>query len=114
MVFPQRFGVVFLMGLCTNNEMQEALLNENSRYNDLLQARVSDDYRTLPAKVLSAYQWFYWEWRNRSDFYSFTDDDYFLNLPRIFDCLTSNREDFIKNKTILCGFTFNAFGTPAR
>ena len=102
------------MGLSANTAMQEALADENHKYGDLLQPRVSDDYRTWPVKVLSAYQWLYWEWGNRSDFVSFTDDDFILNLPKIFDYLTSNKKKFIEDKIILCGFQYDAIAFPGR
>jgi len=102
------------MGLSPNNDTQVPLDDESSKYGDILQARVSDNYKNLPEKVLSAYQWIYEEWGNRSDFYTFTDDDCILNLPRIYDYLTSNRETFINDKKIYCGFQFDTVNIPRR
>ena len=90
-----------------------AIEEEGRKYGDILQARVPDDYKGLPLKVLSAYQWIRDEWGDRSDFYSFTDDDCVLNLPRIYDYLTSNREQFINDKKIYCGYQFDAVSVPA-
>jgi len=105
---------VFLVGLSPNTGVQTALQDESVKYGDILQAHVPDDYRELPLKVLSAYQWIYEEWGNRSDFYTFTDDDCVLNLPRVYDYLTSNRETFINEKKIYCGFQFDAVNVPGR
>ena len=75
---------------------------------------VPDDYEFLPNKVLSAYQWAYYELDDRSDFYAFTDDDCAINIPHVYDYLASNRKQFITNNTIYCGLHYNPVSKPFR
>jgi len=88
-------------------------VEEATKHGDILQARVPDDYKSLPLKVLSVYQWIHDEWGNRSDFYTFTDYDCVLNLTRIYDFLTSNKEQSINDKKIYCGYQLDAVCVPA-
>ena len=95
-----------MIGKSLKNEEIRSLEKESSAHGDIIQADVSDLYEHLPVKVLSGYQWLCYEWGNRSDFFAFTDDDCAVNIPITYDFLVSNREEYIANHVIYCGYHY--------
>ena len=111
--FFVRFGFIFLVGKSTA-ACQQNLANEIDRFGDILQPNVADDYSALPDKVLSAYQWIYYDVTDVATFYSFTDDDCVINMLNIYKHFDANFSDLLNGHKIYCGFHLAADDGPER
>lgn len=80
-------NTIFVVGDVGKNQPVQDMLEKESRdHGDILQIDVSEGYRNLPSKVLSAMQWLISKSSDiASDFYTFTDDDCVMNIAWIAD-----------------------------
>ncbi|XP_076825511.1 uncharacterized protein LOC143470769 [Clavelina lepadiformis] len=109
----EKFRLVFLVGNC-KELLQVRILEENDKHHDILQANISDGYKFLPDKVLSAYQWLYYEAGNISNFYGFTDDDCLIKMLDIYKYFKVNRNSLLAKNTVYCGYIYSNESLPSR
>ena len=107
-----RFAFIFLIGNSAGN--QNNISEEINKFGDILQADVADEYSALPDKVLSAYQWLYYSINNIATFYSFTDDDCFLNILNIYKHFKTNFSTLSNKHKVFCGFHLANEACPER
>lgn len=88
---------------------------ENAQYGNILQSDIADGYRDLPDKVLSGFQWVFYHFKLKSDYYATTDDDCVINLPLLVDYFSTNQKQFkAEPAAVHCAFRYNQFELPVR
>lgn len=75
-------SIAFMLGRSLHKSVDQALFNENSLHGDLITGNFIDSYNNLTLKTIS-----YLEWVdkncNRAKYILKTDDDVFINIPRL-------------------------------
>ena len=108
----KKFGVIFLVGKSSTSKEQELLVEENEVFGDILQSNVSDEYKSLPKKVLSGFKFLSEQDDLRTTFVASTDDDCFVDIPHFHDYFSTDQPS--KLNRIHCGFVYNDKETPIR
>ncbi|XP_061723581.1 beta-1,3-galactosyltransferase 5-like [Cydia pomonella] len=78
---PNHVALAFLLG-ASPPHLRKAILNEDARYQDLIEARFEDTYLNLPLKSLSMLEWFT-AYCPLAPHYFKTDDDMFVNIEQL-------------------------------
>ena len=73
---------VFLLGYPGDENAQNKLLEENSKFHDLVQGDFTDTYFNNTIKTLMGFQWASIFCEN-SDYYLFVDDDYYISVKNL-------------------------------
>lgn len=85
-----RWKVVFMMGKADADETNEAVMAEYERYEDLLIGNYTDQYRSIITKLLMAFQW---ASRVRCSYILKTDDDVYVDVPKLTQWLMKVRRN---------------------
>ncbi|XP_046425582.1 beta-1,3-galactosyltransferase 5-like [Neodiprion fabricii] len=82
--FGQRkdVSVMFMLGDTTDKQISTVLLREEDMYRDVIRGNFIDSYSNLTLKTISALEWVQ-EYCGKVKFFLKTDDDMFINVPRL-------------------------------
>lgn len=72
--------VVFLIGFSKNEAINKILIEENQRFNDIVQEDFIDSYKNLTIKTIMGFKWVT-EYCPKAKFALKTDDDVVINTP---------------------------------
>ncbi|KAF5305316.1 hypothetical protein FQR65_LT07742 [Abscondita terminalis] len=80
-------SILFMLGTTTNVDYKDKIENEQFLYQDILQGKFIDSYDNLTLKSISILEWVI---NNcpETDFLLKTDDDMFINIPRLLTFIT--------------------------
>lgn len=78
-LIESKMRVVFLVGQVINSSVQRDLIEENERFNDLVQGNFIDSYRNLTYKHIMGLKWIVYFCRNAKYIFK-TDDDIFVDI----------------------------------
>ncbi|XP_063633468.1 beta-1,3-galactosyltransferase 2-like [Cydia splendana] len=78
---PNHVALAFLLGV-SSPHLRDAILDEDARYHDLIEARFEDTYQNLPLKSLSMLEWFAAYCPLAPHLFK-TDDDMFVNIEQL-------------------------------
>ena len=76
-----KWKVVFMMGKPQNHEMNRAVTAEHNEHGDLLIGDYKDEYRNITTKLLMAFNW---ASKIKCSYILKTDDDVYIDIPRLF------------------------------
>lgn len=83
----QPWKVVFMMGKASSAEMYKSIMAEHEKYGDLLIGDYTDGYRNITTKLLMAFQW---ASKIRCSYILKTDDDVYIDIPKLIGWLNVN------------------------
>ena len=102
--FPGNWSLTFILALPYDGELAE----ENKTFGDMMLISIKDHYdrarSALPAKTAALYWWSHHS-HHRPDWVFKTDDDTFLNVPRLFSIIDNCLPD-PKRSTVFAGRLF--------
>ena len=81
-VKPFQTKTMFLIGSSTKSSIQDDILKENDRYNDLIQVDVIENYYNVSFKTLMGLRWAYENCFN-AKYFLFIDNDYYLSVKNL-------------------------------
>lgn len=85
-------SILFILGLTFNNEIEESLHHEQNIYGDIIRGNFIDSYSNLTLKTISILEWVSVYCR-KVNFVLKTDDDMFINVPRLLLFLNKHKQD---------------------
>ncbi|XP_034098700.1 beta-1,3-galactosyltransferase 5-like [Drosophila albomicans] len=91
-------GIAFVLGRSINDTENKALRWENYLYGDLIRGNFIDSYDNLTLKTISSLEWAD-KHCNRAKYILKTDDDMFINVPKLFNFVEEQLKHNVK-KTI--------------
>ncbi|XP_078374165.1 beta-1,3-galactosyltransferase 5-like [Oculina patagonica] len=83
----QPWKIVFMMGKASSSEMNKSIMAEHEKYGDLLIGDYTDGYRNITTKLLMAFQW---ASKIRCNYILKTDDDVYIDIPKLIEWLNVN------------------------
>lgn len=91
----------FLLGKTENYSDYENIIQENSVYRDILKEDFLDDYKNLTYKTIMGFKWTlrYCSW---AQVLLKTDDDMFINIPKLLSFLKHSKEMLLENVVGSC------------
>lgn len=91
----------FLLGKTKNYSDHENIIEENSVYRDILKEDFLDDYKNLTYKTIMGFKWAltYCTW---AKVLLKTDDDMFINVPKLLSFLRESKEMLLDNVVGSC------------
>ena len=101
--------VAFVIGLSNDLNLNEQLINEHNKYNDLIQGNFLDTYRNLTYKSLTAWKWIS-SYCSNAKYIVKIDDDLALNSRSLINYFKNNNRSY--KKTFFCDFLTD--GMPHR
>lgn len=98
--FGQRrdVAVLFMLGKTKDAKLEKALKFEENLYGDVVRGRYYDSYSNLTLKTISSLEWVS-NHCNEAKFMLKTDDDMFINVPRLLSFINKH----IKDKNVIFG-----------
>ncbi|XP_049781074.1 beta-1,3-galactosyltransferase 5-like isoform X1 [Schistocerca cancellata] len=92
--FKQRKDVAmsFLIGSVQDNKTNQTLATESDMYGDIIMAQFFDTYNNLTLKTLSMLEWVD-SYCSKIKFVLKTDDDMFINIPRLLSFVSKHSKD---------------------
>ena len=81
-----RWKVLFMMGKTLIAETDKSIMAEHRRYGDLLIGDYHDSYRTITTKLLMAFNW---ASKKRFKYILKTDDDVYVNIPKLINWIVT-------------------------
>jgi len=98
--------VVFLVGQEVNNTHQAQLDQEHELYGDILQEGFIDTYANLTVKSVMLLKWFNINCdissKLRTEYVLKTDDDIYVNIPKLYELVRGNRKPSLLMGTLIC------------
>lgn len=85
-------AIGFILGQTENQAHEDALAAEQYMYNDLVRGHFVDSYNNLTLKTISSLEWVDTYCPNAS-FFLKTDDDMFINIPRLLQFIEKHHKD---------------------
>lgn len=85
-------STAFILGRTTNATVSQALTQENMIYGDLIRGHFIDSYNNLTLKTLSSLEWVD-QHCPKAKYILKTDDDMFINVPKLLQFLDSHSKD---------------------
>lgn len=82
----------FILGLSNSTSMQDKIYKENEEYNDIIQGNFVDSYRNMTYKHTLVLKWFDTHCTDVKYLVKM-DDDFFMNVPAVFDFLERNKNE---------------------
>ena len=79
---PFQTKTMFIIGSSKNMTTQDEIMKENSKYNDLIQVDVIDNYYNISFKTLMGLRWAYENCIN-AKYFLFIDNDYYLSVKNL-------------------------------
>ncbi|CAK9825696.1 UDP-GlcNAc:betaGal beta-1,3-N-acetylglucosaminyltransferase 7, partial [Anthophora retusa] len=82
--FGQRsdISILFMLGATTDSKVEAILRKEQKTYNDVIRGKFLDSYSNLTLKTISTLEWVD-NYCSKVKFLLKTDDDMFINVPRL-------------------------------
>ncbi|KAJ8308055.1 hypothetical protein KUTeg_012929 [Tegillarca granosa] len=80
---PENVRVIFLLGTVSDSKLQEDIIQENKKYNDIIQGDFIDSYRNLTNKGVLGYRWISENCMN-AELVVKVDDGAFINFLKLF------------------------------
>lgn len=92
--FGQRrdIGIVFMLGSTSDPKFERNLQREQDMYGDIVRANFLDSYFNLTLKTISTLEWVD-TYCSEVRFVLKTDDDMFINVPRLVSFINKHRKD---------------------
>ena len=81
-VKPFQAKTMFILGYSTDSSIQDNVMKENEKYNDLIQVDVLENYYNLSFKTLMGLKWAY-ENCFYAKYFLFIDNDYYLSIKNL-------------------------------
>ncbi|GAB6030864.1 hypothetical protein CHUAL_007698 [Chamberlinius hualienensis] len=94
--------LVFMLGRSEDENEQEQIVQENTKYNDIVQEDFHDTYNNLTLKSVMMLKWVNSSCPN-AKYIMKTDDDTFVNLPRLVMYLLKHGRDGLLMGALICG-----------
>ncbi|GAB0095493.1 uncharacterized protein DMENIID0001_108850 [Sergentomyia squamirostris] len=85
-------AVAFFLGATSDRATEEQLMSENTLFGDLIQGRFVDSYNNLTLKTISMLEWVE-TYCPQASFVLKTDDDMFINVPKLMEFTEKHRKD---------------------
>ncbi|XP_051157624.1 beta-1,3-galactosyltransferase 1-like [Leptopilina boulardi] len=85
-------SILFIIGKTFNNEIEESLHREQTLYSDIIRGHFVDSYSNLTFKTVSILEWIN-NYCRMVNFILKTDDDMFINVPRLLLFLNKHQKD---------------------
>ncbi|XP_055922204.1 beta-1,3-galactosyltransferase 2 isoform X1 [Eupeodes corollae] len=85
-------AIAFILGYTNNQTLENALNQENYIYGDLIRGHFVDSYNNLTLKTISALEWVDQNCP-QAKFVLKTDDDMFINVPKLMAFLEKHQKD---------------------
>ncbi|XP_043471925.1 beta-1,3-galactosyltransferase 5-like [Leptopilina heterotoma] len=85
-------SILFIIGTTFNKEIEESLHREQTMYGDIIRGNFIDSYSNLTFKTISILEWINLYCR-KVNFILKTDDDMFINVPRLLLFLTKHQRE---------------------
>lgn len=82
-------SLAFILGQGLNEDVHEALSGENKVYGDIIRGNFIDSYKNLTLKTISYLEWID-KYCNQTKYILKTDDDVFINVPRLMQFLSKH------------------------
>ena len=79
---PFQTKTMFILGSSRNSTIQDEILKENSKYYDLIQVDVIENYYNISHKTLMGLRWAYENCIN-ANYFLFIDNDYYLSVKNL-------------------------------
>ena len=79
---PFQTKTMFLLGSSRNSTIQDEILKENSKYDDIIQVDVIENYYNISFKTLMGLRWAYENCIN-AKYFLFIDNDYYLSVKNL-------------------------------
>lgn len=103
--YDNKIGVYFLVGHSTNSSIEEYLRNEQTKYGDILMAKLEDSYDQVTLKVVMGMQFVY-NYCSKAEYVVHLDDDTYFSPIRFMKIIYPKIEQQIKNPdAIIEGYT---------
>lgn len=84
--------IVFILGRTTSQSLEDSLEAENYMYNDIIRGQFIDSYNNLTLKTVSSLEWVQ-SYCHHVSFLLKTDDDMFINVPRLLSFIDKHHTD---------------------
>lgn len=101
----ERSRLLFFLGSVEDDTLQNEIVLENQKHNDIVQGNFIDSYRNMTYKHVTALKWLTYYCPN-AKYMLKTDDDIFANTPNIYTQL--DRGTLAKNNLIYCKISRNS------
>jgi hypothetical protein len=85
-------NIAFLLGSTNDSQLARDLTDENKLYSDLISGRFLDSYENRTLKTVSLLQWVD-NYCNNIKFVLKTDDDMFINIPRLLSFIQKHAKE---------------------
>lgn len=85
-------GIAFFVGGTVDTTLQNELYTESELYGDLIQSHFKDSYNNLTLKTISMLEWVD-IYCHKVNFILKTDDDMFINVPKLLDFIGRHSND---------------------
>lgn len=85
-------AIAFILGATNVQSIEDSLDAESSMYTDIIRGRFIDSYNNLTLKTISSLEWID-TYCPRVSFILKTDDDMFINVPRLLSFIDKHRND---------------------
>ncbi|XP_066582256.1 beta-1,3-galactosyltransferase 1-like [Prorops nasuta] len=92
--FGQRrdISILFMLGATADPNVEKVLLQEQKMYNDIIRGKFMDSYSNLTLKTISTLEWID-SYCSEVKFILKTDDDMFINVPRLLSFISKHSKD---------------------
>lgn len=98
--------VFFVFGATDDQDVQKKLEEENNNYSDIIQGTFLDSYRNMTYKHVMAFKYSIYHCPD-AKYILKTDDDVFVNMPRMMDFLTVDLSPYGAKNLLSCSLTMN-------
>lgn len=85
-------SVLFMLGATTDSKVEKILGKEQKIYNDVIRGKFLDSYSNLTLKTISTLEWVD-SYCSKVKFLLKTDDDMFINVPRLQSFINKHAKD---------------------
>lgn len=99
---PERTEVLFLLGKSENDTLNNAVMEENTNYSDIIQENFLDTYNNLTIKSTMLLKWVN-DSCQHVHYVMKTDDDMFVNLPNLVKFLKNNTQNQLLVGCVISG-----------
>ena len=114
-ISDHKVSIAFVIGLSPSQSVNDAVQAESTCYQDVLLLDISDTFKNLSLKTLSAFEWIRYNAKDASSFYFVVDDDCVVDLKNTVSYLRPFFDSlYFDKKLMLCGFQYEKGAQPIR